>query len=193
MNNEEIVVGVSADTRQFDTSMQALRDSTKQFGQVFASTITSSIRSGRGFDDTLRSLGKRLSELALKSALKPLDNLFENVLGSVFGQAGTQGASLLAGGASSLIPFAKGGVVSSATPFNFGSRLGVMGEAGPEAIMPLKRASDGSLGVASPVGNSSGGNIIFNVKANDAASFRKSEGQITAMLARAVARGQRGL
>jgi len=193
MNTEEIVVGVSADTAEFDTAMKALRDSTKSFGQVFSSTIASSIRSGRGFDDTLRSLGKRLTDLALKSALKPLDNLFENALGGVVGQAGAQGASLFSGGSSPLIPFAKGGVVSSASPFNFGSRLGVMGEAGPEAIVPLKRTSDGSLGVAAPSSSGSGGNIIFNVQANDAASFRKSEGQITAMLARAVARGQRGL
>lgn len=193
MSNEEIVVGVSANTVQFDQSMQALRDSTKDFGQAFSSTIASSIRSGRGFEDTLRSLGKRLSELALKSALKPLENLFGNALGSVFGQGGTQGTSLFSGGGTSPIPFARGGVVSSATPFNFGNRLGVMGEAGPEAVVPLQRTSDGSLGVASFGGGSASSSIIFNVQASDAASFRKSEGQITAMLARAVARGQRGL
>lgn len=42
-------------------------------------------------------------------------------------------------------------VVSSPTAFRFGaggSNLGIMGEVGPEAIMPLKRGSDGKLGVA---------------------------------------------
>jgi lambda family phage tail tape measure protein len=52
--------------------------------------------------------------------------------------------------------FAKGGtfsnsIVSSPTLFKFAdggtTRTGLMGEAGPEAIMPLKRGSDGSLGV----------------------------------------------
>ena len=47
--------------------------------------------------------------------------------------------------------FASGGVVSSPTLFKFAdggtTRTGLMGEAGPEAIMPLKRGSDGSLGV----------------------------------------------
>ena len=35
-------------------------------------------------------------------------------------------------------------------------------------------------------------NVVFNVTASDAQSFRKSEGQITGMLARAVSRGMRG-
>ena len=54
------------------------------------------------------------------------------------------------------IGFAKGGtfsnsIVSSPTMFKFAdggtTRTGLMGEAGPEAIMPLKRGPDGSLGV----------------------------------------------
>jgi phage-related minor tail protein len=47
--------------------------------------------------------------------------------------------------------FAKGGIVSSPTMFQFADggaiRNGLMGEAGPEAIMPLSRGSDGRLGV----------------------------------------------
>ena len=67
-----------------------------------------------------------------------------------------------------------------------------MGEAGAEAILPLRRGADGSLGVAAS-GSGSTQSIVFNVTATDAASFRKSEGQISAMLARSVARGRRGL
>lgn len=44
--------------------------------------------------------------------------------------------------------FAAGGVVSGRTSFNYGSgKRGVMGEAGPEAILPLKRDGSGNLGV----------------------------------------------
>jgi lambda family phage tail tape measure protein len=50
-------------------------------------------------------------------------------------------------GANGIIPFAKGGIVSSPTLFPFAKGTGLMGEAGPEAIMPLKRGPDGSLGV----------------------------------------------
>ena len=47
-----------------------------------------------------------------------------------------------------IVPYRKGGVVNSPTMFQYGgSKLGIMGEAGPEAILPLKRGSSGKLGV----------------------------------------------
>jgi phage-related minor tail protein len=53
--------------------------------------------------------------------------------------------------ANGIAQFASGGIVSSPTLFKFAdggtTRTGLMGEAGPEAIMPLKRGPDGSLGV----------------------------------------------
>ena len=90
-------------------------------------------------------------------------------------------------------PFADGGVVRSPTFFPTGGGLGVMGEAGSEAILPLARGSDGRLGVASSGAGGTAAPIVFNVSTPDAASFRKSEAQITTMLARAVGRGRRGL
>jgi hypothetical protein len=55
------------------------------------------------------------------------------------------GAAFRAG---NVIPFAAGGMVSSPTMFPMsGGRSGLMGEAGPEAIMPLRRGKDGRLGV----------------------------------------------
>jgi hypothetical protein len=50
--------------------------------------------------------------------------------------------------------FAKGGVVNRTTAFGMQGGFGVMGEAGPEAIMPLKRGRDGSMGVVSSGGSS---------------------------------------
>jgi phage-related minor tail protein len=84
-------------------------------------------------------------------------------------------------------------VVSAPTYFGSAGGLGLMGEAGAEAILPLKRGPDGALGVAAGGGGGGGAQIVFNVTAQDAASFRKSEGQIAAMLTRAVGRGQRSL
>jgi hypothetical protein len=56
--------------------------------------------------------------------------------------------------------FAKGGVVSSPTLFQFADggavQAGLMGEAGPEAIMPLKRGPDGKLGVAAQLDGAMG-------------------------------------
>jgi lambda family phage tail tape measure protein len=70
--------------------------------------------------------------------------------------------------------FAKGGaftnsVVKSPTMFN----MGLMGEAGPEAIMPLRRGSDGSLGIAASGG--SGGNVSVQVINNSNAQATTNE------------------
>ena len=197
MDSEQVVVSVSADTQRFDVTMQALKDSTEDFGRVFSSTIRSSIISGRGLEDSIRSIGSRLSELALNQAIKPLENIFSNLLGSaVSSLGGNLGGGSLTGGTSgfpSIVPFARGGVVSSPTGFAFADKLGVMGEAGAEAIMPLRRGADGRLGVAASSSSANPVNVVFNVRANDVEGFRKSEGQVTALLARAVNRGQRGL
>ena len=66
-----------------------------------------------------------------------------------------------------VLPFAQGGVVQSASTFPMsGNRTGLMGERGPEAIMPLKRTPSGQLGVQAQVQqpniniyNQSGANI----------------------------------
>jgi phage-related minor tail protein len=51
----------------------------------------------------------------------------------------------------SIKPFAMGGIVTKPTFFKYADggagRFGLMGEAGPEAIMPLKRGPNGRLGV----------------------------------------------
>ena len=60
-----------------------------------------------------------------------------------------------------VIPFASGGVVGSPTTFGMsGGRTGLMGEAGPEAIMPLQRGPNGKLGVT--VNGGDGGGVTVN-------------------------------
>ena len=75
--------------------------------------------------------------------------------------------------AANISPFAKGGIVNKPTMFAYANggtgRFGLMGEAGPEAIMPLSRGSDGKLGVQASGGV---GNVVVNVDA----SGTKAEG-----------------
>ena len=81
-----------------------------------------------------------------------------------------------------LTKFAKGGtftdgIFNSPTLFKFakGSKFGLMGEAGPEAVMPLKRGPDGSLGVQIHGNETAGGDVIVNVINNSTASARTQE------------------
>ena len=67
-----------------------------------------------------------------------------------------------------IIPYANGGIVNRPTMFKFARggamATGVMGEAGPEAIMPLKRGADGKLGVASAGGSGVTVNVSVDAK-----------------------------
>ena len=98
-----------------------------------------------------------------------------------------------AGGAFSngrVMPFAKGGVVASATQFPMRGGMGLMGEAGPEAIMPLTRGADGSLGVRA-LGGGQAVTVVMNISTPDVAGFARSQSQIAAQAMRALSRGQR--
>ena len=98
-----------------------------------------------------------------------------SMIGGLFGGGAPSLPHYAKGGAfnaGNVIPFANGGIVGSPTMFGMsGGRTGLMGEAGPEAIMPLKRGSDGKLGVEG------GGNVTvhqtFNFSANGDESVKK--------------------
>lgn len=83
--------------------------------------------------------------------------------------------------------FAKGGVVSSATMFGHSGGLGVMGEAGPEAIMPLKRGRDGKLGVAAAGGDGGSQDVIINQNFTFTANGDESVKRIIAEAAPSIA------
>ena len=87
------------------------------------------------------------------------------------------------------MPFANGGIVSSTTPFGMRGGMGVMGEAGPEAIMPLARGADGKLGVRG--GGGGGASIVMNITTPDVQGFARSQSQIAAQMSRALGRANR--
>lgn len=162
----------------------------KNFGQSMQNAFSRSTLSSKSFDSSLRSLSQSLSKMAERSltqlAGKGLGLLFGNLVGSPLGGGGLFGSSPFAG----ITPFASGGVVASPSYFPLGKGLGLMGESGAEAIMPLARGPDGKLGVR---GGGHTTSVVVNISTPDASSFKKSESQVSAAIAKAVVRGQRGL
>jgi lambda family phage tail tape measure protein len=89
-------------------------------------------------------------------------------------------------GGPNVIPFARGGVVGSPTVFPMaGGRTGLMGEAGPEAIMPLKRGKDGKLGVQAQGGSTVHIVQNFSVAANGDESVKRIVAQQVPAIAEA--------
>jgi phage-related minor tail protein len=196
----------SADTgdaaEELSGKMDGVRTRTRDLttgSNAFARAITSAFAQGasgaKSFDSVLKSLALRISSLSVSAALKPLTGSLTGGLGNLFGGGSASGISGGTGAedaGASVQPFAKGGVIASPNFFPLGQgRVGLAGEAGPEAIMPLTRGPDGRLGVAAA--GAGGGNVTINIATPDADSFRRSETYLTGLIARAVTRGQRGL
>ena len=165
------------------------------FSRAMTSAFSASVVGGKQFDDVLKSLTLRLSDLAVRMAFKPLESSLSSGLSSLLsGLTGATAASStdkLAAASGAVKPFASGGVIGTPTYFPMmQGGIGLAGEAGPEAIMPLARGSDGKLGVA---GRGGGNSVTIQIATPDLDSFRRSESYITGQIARAVSRGQRSL
>jgi phage-related minor tail protein len=129
-------VTIKANTDQFREELSEA----SRLGSRFASDLTRAFEDaalkGRSLADVLRSLTLSLSSHALEAALAPLTSVLGNSVAGLFGSA-------------LKVPFASGGVIASPVAFPLGGngRMGIAGEAGPEAILPLSRGADGRLGV----------------------------------------------
>ena len=165
------------------------------FARAMTSAFATSVTGGKQFDDVLKSLALRLSDLSVRLAFKPLTSALsggiDSLLSGLTGIGGTPSTASVAAASGAVKPFASGGVIGTPTYFPLiGGGTGLAGEAGPEAIMPLRRGPDGKLGVS---GNGGGNSITVQIATPDVDSFRRSESYITGQIARAVARGQRSL
>lgn len=175
------------DLRTTRTLLQEINSAGATATKTLSSGFSSAMTSGKSLDATLAGIAKSLAQLGAKAGAQALTQGATSALSALFSSAfGTGGAS------ASVAPFADGGVVASPTFFGSGGATGLMGERGAEAILPLARGPNGQLGVTTqgardPVA------VTVNIAAQDVESFRRSEGQITAALARAVARGRRHL
>ena len=163
------------------------------FSQGLRSAFDGLVLEGRSLTDVLGGLADKMLNTAYSAAVNPVTNHFGGMLADGLNSA-VSGMMPFADGASfaqgRVMPFAKGGVVSSPTSFPMRGGTGLMGEAGPEAIMPLARGADGRLGVR--VGGGGGAvTVNMNITTPDVQGFQRSRGQIAAQMTRVLGRSAR--
>ncbi len=159
-------------TKSFGSQMQSqlktFNDSIKTIQESMADVVVKGIK---GMEDALvnfvmtgklnfknlaNSIIADMARIAIQQTItKPFTNFISGLFGNANGNAFVDGK---------VQKYAYGGVVSKPTIFPMANGIGLMGEAGAEAILPLRRGSNGKLGVQSSGGSI--GNIVVNVDAS---------------------------
>jgi hypothetical protein len=160
-----------------------------QMGMSFSSAFEDAILDGKKFGEVLQSLERDIARIILRTAVtgpageaisgavsggmksimsnfsSPTTGATPNYSNANYNPGAVQVSALPSANGNAfwggnVIPFANGGVVSSPTMFPMARGMGLMGEAGPEAIMPLQRGADGKLGVRA--GGGGQGGVVIN-------------------------------
>lgn len=189
----------------FDSELRRMRTSLAATGKDVA-TLEKGLSKGlrKAFDgvvfdgmklsDALRTVAESMINTTYNAAIRPVTDHFGGLISQGVGGL-VQGILPFADGAAfsqgRVMPFAQGGVVSSATQFPMRGGTGVMGEAGPEAIMPLSRGPDGKLGVRGGGGGGGPATVVMNISTPDVQGFQRSQSQIAAQMSRALSSGNR--
>jgi tape measure domain-containing protein len=161
---------------------QAAKDMKQLYSDIGMSIKDGVVSAIQGAIDGTKSLQQVASDLLNSIANRLLDVAINLALFGVMSGTGT-GGGLLGGlfkpnamgnayAKNGIVPFAYGGVVNRPTLFPFAKGIGLMGEAGPEAILPLRRGSDGRLGVSS----NGGGSTVVNVSVDASGTAVEGDG-----------------
>lgn len=176
----------------FSVTGQDVATLERGFSRGLTRAIRGVVMQGDSLSEALETMANSMINAAFNAAVRPVSNhlggLLGNGLSNLIGGIlpFEKGASFSQG---RVTPFATGGIVNGPTMFPMRGGTGLMGEAGPEAIMPLTRGSDGRLGVQAMGGRTV--NVTMNVSTPDVEGFRRSRAQLAAQLGRAIGSGNR--
>lgn len=136
----------------FDDTYSQINQLVDTTYQGISAGLANMITSGEAdFESFLKGMANSIIQSGIQSALQGLfgggtaggggliGSLFASSAASAHGNAFDRGE---------IVPFATGGIVTRPTIFPMARGAGLMGEAGPEAVLPLKRLSSGNLGVS---------------------------------------------
>ncbi len=173
---------------------KALKEQMDEVKGTFKSAFTGIVTGAKSVKEAIKGILSKFADMLASSA-------FDAIWSGLGGGGKTSGGGFLSGILGSIFPsakgnvfsngsaikaFAKGGVVNGPTLFPMsGAQTGLMGEAGPEAIVPLSRGANGKLGIESKGGgrveiivrNEPG--VVVEIARNEAgAIFRQSASEI---------------
>ncbi len=161
--------------KQVDASLSKTKDVARELGLTFQSAFEDGIINGKKFSDVLLGIGQDIERLAIRKTMteplmKGISSWMDSMdVGSWFsGLFNANGNAFTSGGMHAFAnggAFGDGAVLTQPTFFRFASggsfASGVAGEAGPEGALPLKRMSNGKLGVYADGGG--GMNVTVNL------------------------------
>ncbi len=140
--------GLSDLAKSAGTTFDVMKNATTGAFTSMADGIANFVATGKGnFKELTASILADMSKMLVKAAMMKMFGALADtggIIGSFFSLFKADGGAFYKG----VEFYANGGVVNRPTAFAHAGGLGVMGEAGPEAIMPLMRGANGKLGVA---------------------------------------------
>jgi len=157
--NKAILRLLSAKPEKVKNLVDELTEVDKLFNSIKDTVATGLANAIQGLIDGTKSLGESLSGILRQLGSMVLQFGMKSIFGSIFPSAN---GNIVAN--NKIVPFAYGGIVDKPTLFPMANGAGLMGEAGPEAIMPLRRNASGRLGVEASGGGV--GNVVVNVDAS---------------------------
>jgi hypothetical protein len=174
------------DLERAEKQTEQVDEVTRQLGFTFSSAFEDAIIRGRRFSEVLQGIAQDIARIIVRRSItEPLAGAFSSFIGGLFSSA--KGNVFDRSG---VVPFARGGVVDRPTVFPFSGGIGLMGEAGPEAILPLARDPHGRLGVRA---SGAGGPVIIQSFSIDARGADPgSEARLRALIPQIVAAARDG-
>jgi len=192
-NNPKTVAGLE---EQINKNLELVRveqqriDLANTIGSAMEDSLMSMVDGTKSVKDAFRDMAADIVRhlykvLVVQKMINAIGGAIGGPIGNVLSTYGQADGGAWQGG-SQIQAYANGGVVGSPTLFPMaGGKTGLMGEAGPEAIMPLKRGANGKLGVQMEGGG--GDNVVinqsFNFQANGDDSVKKIIAQAAPQIA----------
>lgn len=172
LNDERIeqIIQTEAETRKLIEAEQQREQLMQTIEGNIKSAFMSMVDGSQSVEDAFRNMLRNiLLAVYEQQVAQPAATAIGSLISGLFNANG----NVFSGG-SRVTAYANGGVVNSPTYFPMSSGVGLMGEAGPEAIMPLKRGANGKLGVQVD-GNAGNVTVVqnFNIAANGDESVRR--------------------